>query len=87
MTRYICRASKETAGEVADSVEETLSYCDFLSRHWTRICAIIVIERLNHEFWRRTRVAVCFPDGSLALMLVRARMGLVGGTQWGIKRI
>ena len=30
---------KEAAKKVEDSVEETLTYCDFPSEHWTRIRA------------------------------------------------
>lgn len=35
--------------KVEDSIEETLDYCDFPSRHWTRIRTNDVIERLNRE--------------------------------------
>ena len=47
---------KEAAKKVEDSVEETLTYCDFPSEHWTRIRTNNVIERLNREIRRRTRV-------------------------------
>ena len=53
-----------------DSVEETLTYCDFPYEHWTRIRTNNVIERLNREIRRRTRVVGTFPDGNSALMLV-----------------
>lgn len=55
-----------------DSIEETLTYCDFPSEHWTRIRTNNVIERLNREIRRRTRVVGSFPDGNSALMLVCA---------------
>ena len=48
--------------EVEDSIEETLTYCDFPSEHWTRIRTNNVIERLNREIRRRTRVVGTFPD-------------------------
>ena len=35
--------------EVDDGIEETLTYCDFPSEHWTRIRTNNVIERLNRE--------------------------------------
>ena len=38
---------KEAAQKVEDSIEETLTYCDFSSEHWTRIRTNIVVERLN----------------------------------------
>ncbi len=48
-----------------DSVEETLTYCGFPSEHWTRIRTNNVIERLNREIRRRTRVVGSFPDATL----------------------
>jgi len=71
---------------VEGSVEETLTYCDFPSEHWTRIRTNNVIERLNREIRRRTRVVGTFPDGNSALMLVCARLRHVAGTQWGNKK-
>ena len=69
-----------------DRVEETLPYCDFLSEHWTRIRTNNVIERLNREIRRRTRVVGAFPDGNSALMLICARPRHVASTQWGNKK-
>ena len=63
-----------------------LGYCDFPSEHWTRIRTNNVIERLNREIRRRTRVVGSFPDGHSALMLVCARLRHVAGTQWGNKK-
>ena len=76
----------EAARKVEDGIEETLTYCDFPSEHWTRIRTNNVIERLNREIRRRTRVVGCFPDGNSALMLVCARLRHVAGTQWGNKK-
>ena len=59
---------------------------DFPSEHWTRIRTNNVIERLNREIRRRTRVVGSFPDGNSALMLVCARLRHVAGTQWGNKK-
>ena len=77
---------KEAAKKVEDSVEETLTYCDFPYEHWTRIRTNNVIERMNREIRRRTRVVGTFPDGNSALMLVCARLRHVAGTQWGNKK-
>ena len=77
---------KEAAKKVEDGIEETLTYCDFPSEHWTRIRTNNVMERLNREIRRRTRVVGCFPDGNSALMLVCARLRHVAGTQWGNKK-
>jgi transposase-like protein len=77
---------KEAAKKVEDSIEETLTYMDFPSEHWTRIRTNNAIERLNREIRRRTRVVGTFPDGNSALMLVCARLRHVAGTQWGSKK-
>lgn len=77
---------KEAAKKVEDSIEETLTYCDFPFEHWTRIRTNNAIERLNREIRRRTRVVGAFPDGNSALMLVCARLRHVAGTQWGNKK-
>ena len=74
---------KEAAKKVEDVIEETLTYCDFPSKHWTRICTINVIERLIREIRRRTRVVGSSPDGNSAPMLVCARLRHVAGTPWG----
>ena len=63
-----------------DGIEETLTYCDFPSEHWTRIRTNNVIERRNREIRRRTRVVGTFPDGNSSLMLVCARLRHVTGT-------
>ena len=75
----------EAAKKIEDSVEETLTYTDFPSEHWTRIRTNNVLERLNREIRRRTRVVGCFPDGNSALVLVCARLRHVAGTQRGNK--
>ena len=59
-----------TAKKVEDGIEETLTYCDFPSEHWTRIRTNNVIKRLNREIRYRTRVVGTFLDGSFALMSV-----------------
>ena len=76
----------EAAKKVADSIEETLTYCDFPVEHWSKIRTNNVIERVNREIRRRTRVVGAFPDGNSALMLVCARLRHVAGTQWGSKK-
>ena len=77
---------KEAAKKVEDGIEDTLAFFDFPAEHWTRIRTNNVIERLNREIRRRTRVVGTFPDGNSALMLFCARLRHVAGTQWGNKR-
>ena len=76
----------EASKKVEAGIEETLTYCDFPSEHWTKIRTNNAIERLNREIRRRTRVVGAFPDGNSARMLVCARLRHVAGTQWGSKK-
>ena len=76
----------EAAKKVEAGIEETLTYCDLPSEHWGKIRTNNVIERMNREIRRRTRVVGAFPDGNSALMLVCARLRHVAGTQWGCKK-
>ena len=74
------------AKKLQDGIEETLTYMDFPTQHWTRIRTNNTIEWLNREFKRRTKAIGAFPDGQSALMLVCARLRHVAGTQWGTRR-
>lgn len=76
---------KEAAKKVEDSILETLTYMDFPPAHWTKLRSNNVIERLNREIRRRTRVVGTFPDGNSALMLVCARLRHVASKAWGTK--
>ena len=76
----------KAAGIVVAGVAETLSYMAFPREHWTRIRTNNVLERLNREIRRRTRVVGNFPDGDAAVMLVAARLRHVAGTKWGARR-
>ena len=77
---------KAAAKKVEDSIEETLTFMDFPSQHWTRIRTNNTLERLNREIKRRTKAIGAFPDGNSALMLVCARLRHVAGTDWGLKQ-
>lgn len=72
--------------KLQDGIEETLSYMDFPTQHWTRIRTNNTMERLNREIKRRTKEIGAFPDGQSAFMLVCARLRHVAGTQWGSRR-
>ena len=54
--------------KILNTAEETLTYMDFPSEHWLKIRTNNVIERLNREIRRRTRVVGTFPDGNSALI-------------------
>lgn len=77
---------KEAAEIVERGVLETLTYMKFRREHWLKIRSNNVIERLNREIRRRTRVVGSFPDGNSALMLVCARLRHIESTAWGEKR-
>lgn len=76
----------DAAKKVEDGIEETLTYMDFPSQHWLKIRTNNVIERMNREIRRRTRVVGTFPDGKSAFILVCARLRYVSGKEWGSKR-
>ncbi len=75
----------KAAKKLQDGIEETLTYMDFPTQHWTRIRTNNTIERLNREIKRRTKAIGAFPDGQSALMLVCARLRHVAGTVWGTR--
>ena len=77
---------RSAAKKVEDGIEETLTFMEFPSQHWTRIRTNNALERLNREIKRRTKPIGAFPDGNSALMLVCARLRHVAGSDWGIKR-
>ena len=77
---------KEAAKVVRGGYAETLAYCEMPREHWRRIRTNNVIERLNREIRRRTRVVSTFPDGKSALMLVAARLKYIVENEWGRRR-
>ena len=76
----------KAAKKVEDGIEETLTYMDFPTQHWTRIRTNNTIERLNREIKHRTKAIGAFPDGQSALMLVCVRLRHVAATSWGARR-
>ena len=58
----------------------------FPEGHRRRIRTNNMIERLNREIRRRTRVVGSFPDGNSALMLVCARIRYVTANEWPNRR-
>ena len=57
----------EAEKNVEDGIEETLTYYDFPSEHWTRIRIKNIIERLKREIRRRTGGGRLFPGQELCL--------------------
>lgn len=77
---------KEAADKLDAGIGETLTYMGFPTEHWSKIRSNNVIERLNREIRRRTRVVGTFPDGKSALMLVCARLRHVTARHWGTRQ-
>ncbi len=70
----------QASKKVEEGIEETLTYMSYPFEHWNRIRTNNVIDRLNREIRRHTKVVGTFPDGNAALMLVCARLRHVAGT-------
>ncbi len=71
----------KAADKLLDGIAETLTYMDFPEEHWKKIRTNNMIERLNREIRRRTRVVGTFPDGESVLMMVCARLRHVVSTR------
>jgi transposase-like protein len=57
---------------VEEHIEETLSYYRLPRQHHKHLKSTNMLERLNEEIKRRTRVVRIFPNGESCLRLVRA---------------
>jgi putative transposase len=79
------RLSK-AADIVRNVIGDTLTFYDYPSEHRIRIRTNNMLERMNREIRRRTRVVGNFPDGDSALMLVGARLRHIAGTKWSTAR-
>lgn len=77
---------EKAAQKVEYGIEETLTYMDFPTQHWTQIRTNNTIECLNRKIKRRTKAICAFPDEQSALMVVCARLRHVAATNWGTKR-
>ena len=75
-------------GCLREGIGETTAYLlpEFPTEHRRRIRTNNMIERLNREIRRRTRVVGSFPDGNSALMLICARIRYVTANEWSTRR-
>ena len=82
------RKLREAAKCLREGIGETTTYLldDFPREHRRRIRTNNMIERLNREIRRRTRVVGSFPDGRSALMLICARVRYVTSSEWSTRR-
>ena len=79
---------REAARCLREGIGETTTYLldDYPREHRRRIRTNNMIERLNRELRRRTRVVGSFPDGRSALMPVCARIRYVTSDEWSTRR-
>ena len=82
------RKLREAAKCLREGIGETTTYLldDYPREHRRRIRTNNMIERLNREIRRRTRVVGSFPDGRSALMLICARVRYVTSSEWSTRR-
>ena len=82
------RKLRTAANCLREGIGETAVYLldEFPDGHRRRIRTNDMIERLNREIRRRTRVAVSFPGGDNALMLICARIRYVTANEWSTRR-
>jgi transposase-like protein len=82
------RKLREAAKCLREGINETTTYLlnDYPVEHRRRIRTNNMIERLNREIRRRTRVVGAFPDGRSALMLITARIRYVTDNDWPTRR-
>ena len=82
------RKLKAAANCLREGVGETTTYLlpEFPANHGIKLRTNNMIERLNKEIRRRTRVVGGFPDGNSALMLVCARIRYVTANEWSTRR-
>jgi putative transposase len=74
----------EAADCLADS-EDVLRYMDMPAQHWTKLHSTNVLERLNREIKRRTRVVSIFPNRKSLDRLVGALL-LEEHEEWMVAR-
>ena len=82
------RKLREAAKCLREGIGETTTYLldDYPREHRRRIRTNNMIERMNREIRRRTRVVGSFPDGRSALMLICARVRYVTSSEWSTRR-
>ena len=87
-TEMESRKLKAAANCLREGIGETTTYLlpEFPAEHRRRIRTNNMIERLNREIRRRTRVAGGFPDGRSALMLICARIRYAAASEWSTRR-
>jgi transposase-like protein len=76
----------EAVKVLLEGLEETFTFYRFPRGHWIRIRTNNLLERLNKEIRRRTKVVGAFPDGKSALLLITARVQWVTEHSWSDRK-
>ena len=87
-TEMESKGLKAAASCLREGISETTTYLldDYPVEHRRRIRTNNMIERLNREIRRRTRVVGSFPADRSALMLICARIRYVTANDWSSRR-
>ena len=79
------QAGREDAAAFLESSDEVLTYLDFPVEHHTKLHSTNVVERLNRELKRRTRVVSIFPNRPALGRLIGALL-LEEHEEWLVSR-
>ncbi|MBT7299098.1 MAG: IS256 family transposase [Victivallales bacterium] len=79
------QAGMHEAADTLDASEDVLRYMDMPPAHWTKLHSTNVLERLNREIKRRTRVVSIFPNRKSLDRLVGALL-LEEHEEWMVGR-
>jgi putative transposase len=63
---------RRQAGRLLDTADELIAFAQFPPGHLTKIWSTNLLERVNAEIKRRTRVVGIFPNDASALRLITA---------------
>ena len=66
------KAGFEDVAEYLTGADEVLTYMEFPAQHWTKLHSTNLVERLNRELKRRTRVVSIFPNRASLVRLAGA---------------
>jgi putative transposase len=66
------RQFRTVAEQTPDASDDVTAFKAFLISHWTKLWSTNLLERMNAEIKRRTRVIGIFPNDASALRLITA---------------